>query len=159
MRRLFGVVAWVLFTAAALAGSPVSISVVDLPAELAQGTSARVSFTLQLLDPAVLEDEDRGVWFLNIVEPLGGGDVRQVSHLLFSAASEESQIFRRRFSTDELQAGVSTQIEFQLRARPPLGDYLLALQLFKGADTNPGRVQASNRVAMEFFPFRVVEPD
>ena len=157
MRRLLTAVAALWLAAAAMAQSPVSISVSNLPAELARGSSARVGFELRLLDEAVVGTQ--GVWFLNIVEPLGGGDVRQVAHLLFASAREETTVFRRAFSTAELAGGLDTAIEFRLRPGAPVGSYLLALQLFDGPNTNPGRVKAADRMAMEFFPFRVVAAD
>ena len=154
--RLTALVTVLLLSAAALAQSPVNISL-NLPAELPRGASARVDFELQLLDESLLDSQ--GVWFLNIVEPLGGGDVRQVSHLLFAAAREENTVFRRAFTTAELQAGLTTTIEFRLRQGAPTGDYLLALQLFNGPNTNPGRVKPADRMVMEFYPFRVTDPD
>lgn len=150
--------AGLLFAAAgALAQSPVDIMVADLPEQLAQGSDASVSISLQLTDESAVDSE--GVWFLNVVEPLGGGEVRQVSHLLFSAASENPGVFRRNFSTAELARGLEAVIEFRLRGGARPGDYLLALQLYSGPDTNPDRVSADNRLAMEFFPFSVVRAE
>ncbi len=126
----------------------------DVPAEMTQGGSVRATFELQLIDgPDSLE---QGVWFLNVVEPLGGGEVRQMTHLLFSAAREDRPVFRQVFSREELEAGLSTTLDFELRRGAQPGDYLIALQLFNGRNTNPGRVRAENRVAMEFVGFTII---
>ncbi len=153
--RLLAALAALWLGAVVSAQAPVNINV-DIPSEIAPGSEARVRFALQLLDEAAAGTE--GVWFLNVVEPLGGGEVRQVSHLLFAAAREENSVFRRPLSAAELVEGLDTFIEFRLKPAAPPGDYLLALQLFSGRETNPGRVKTENRMAMEFFPFRVTEP-
>lgn len=152
MRR-FRVIMLSLLLAGAAAAQSVRIDA-ELPAEMTQGGSARATFDLQLLEaPADLTE---GVWFLNVVEPLQGGEVRQMTHLLFSAAREEGKLFRQVFSRAELEAGISTTLEFELRRFAPTGEYLIALQLFNGRDTNPGRVKAADRVAMEFLRFSVL---
>ena len=126
----------------------------SVPAEMVQGGSATASCSFRLLEgPADLSE---GVWFLNVVRPVGGGEVEQVTHLLFSRAREDGKLFRTVFSRAELEAGVSGQLEFELRRRAPPGDYVIALQLFNGRVTNPGRVRASERVAMEFVNFTVL---
>lgn len=126
----------------------------EVPAEMTQGGSVRATFELQLLDGP--DSLDEGVWFLNVVEPLGGGEVRQMTHLLFSSAREDIPVFRQVFSREELEAGLRTTLDFELRRGAQLGDYLIALQLFNGRNTNPGRVLAENRVAMEFVGFSII---
>lgn len=141
-----------LLLPAAAAETRVSVQAV-LPDVMEQGGTASASFSFQLL-----EDDSgltEGVWFLNVIEPIGGGEVRQVSSRLFSSAREDGSVFRRVFSTSELAGGLSTVLEFELRRDAPPGEYLIALQLYSGTTTNPSRVDPARRVHMQFLPFRV----
>ena len=145
--------ALLLLGPASFASAQVNIQA-DMPAVVEQGGFARASFSLQLLEGQA--DLSEGVWFLNVIEPLAGGEVRQVASQLFSSANEEGKVFRQVFSSSELTAGLSTVLEFRLRPGAPPGDYLIALQLYSGRTTNPSRVDPGRRVAMQFLPFTVV---
>ena len=95
----------------------------ELPTQVTQGDTVRASFRLQLLEAPAGFDE--GVWFLNVVDPLEGGETRQMAHLLFSAGREEGKLFRQVFSRSELEAGLSTTLEMELRRFAPPGIILL----------------------------------
>lgn len=142
-----------LLGGAVLAQAQVSIAA-DMPVELLAGSTATASIELKVHDAALATDN--GVWFLNVVEPLAGGEVRQVSQLLFAAAREDAPVFRRVFTAAELEAGLSASVEFQVRRNAPAGEYLIALQLFRGTNTDPNRTVIEDRLAMEFVSFRVV---
>ncbi len=153
MRALLAVLLLALAGSGSVAQVEVSVAS-NTPETVEQGGVARAEFTLRVTSGA--DAIGQGVWFLNVIEPLAGGEVRQVSQQLFSSASEEGQLFRRVFSGAELAAGLSTVLEFRLRANAPPGDYLIALTLYEGTVTNPSRVNPARRLAMQFLPFRVV---
>jgi hypothetical protein len=153
MRRVL-----LLLLGCALAGSPaaaqqVSIEASGLQSAYLPGESGEISFFLQLHDDA--GEITEGVWFLNIVKPSGGGNVKQVAHLLFASAQEDPVAFRRVFSGGELQEGVAAGLSFHFRSRIEPGDYDMVLQLFEGSNTDPGRVAGQRRLAIKSFPFRV----
>ncbi len=152
MKRLLAGI-FLLLGAGALAQTQVTIAA-DMPVELYPGSTATASIQLKVHDAALAAEN--GVWFLNVVEPLSGGEVRQVSQLLFAAAREDAPVFRRVFTAAELEAGLSASVEFEVRRNAPAGDYLIALQLFRGTNTDPNRTVTADRLAMEFVSFRVV---
>lgn len=119
-----------------------------------QGEDGRVQLDLALEDPDGHVRE--GVWFLNVVEPLAGGEVRQVMHLLFDRATESGDPLRTVWSHERLTSGLSSAIDFRIGRRAPPGDYVLVVQLYSGSVTNSGRVRPQDRVAMEFFPLKVL---
>lgn len=131
-----------------------SMQVTGLQAEYQPGDSGQISFFLQLLDPG--EPIEQGVWFLNIVEPLQGGKVKQMSRQLFATARQQPEAFRKVFTTAELQAGVTAELMFQFRNNAPAGTYNLVLQLFEGSNTNPDRVAGTRRLAIKAWPFSIV---
>jgi hypothetical protein len=158
MRR--SVLLLILLLGCAQTGFPVlaqqvSMQVSGLQAEYHPGDSGQIGFFLQLLDPGESVPA-QGVWFLNIVEPLDVGNVRQVSQLLFATANEEPVAFRRAFSTAELEAGIEGGLTFSFRSNAPAGTYNLVLQLFEGGNTNPNRVKPGQRLAMKAWPFSIV---
>lgn len=127
----------------------------DLEPTYPPGAVASAAFEVQLLDRELVTDG--AVLFLNVVEPIGGGDVRQVGHLLFASASESPGTFHRVLSADELAAGIRTVLDFELRRDARPGDYVVVLQLFHGRNTNPHRVRVEDRLAMKAFPFTIAE--
>lgn len=144
-----------LFLVASFAFAQVEVSVQALmPETIEQGSVVRAEFTLAVTDGA--DGVEQGVWFLNVVEELGGGEVRQMSTRLFSSGTEDGQLFRRVLSGTELRSGQSTVLELTIRDNAPPGDYLIALQLFEGTVTNPSRVDPGRRLAMRFLPLRIM---
>lgn len=131
-----------------------SLQATGLQAEYRPGDSGEVRFVLQLLDPG--EPIQQGVWFLNIVEPLQGGQVKQMSQQLFASARQEPEVFRTVFTAEELHAGVTGGLAFHFRNNAPVGNYHLVLQLFDGSNTNPDRVAGTRRLAIKAWPFSIV---
>src|SRR5690625_5942331 len=99
MRRL--AVALVLLLVQPVLAQAVQIEA-SVPGEMVQGGSATASFSFRLLEgPADLSE---GVWFLNVVRPVGGGEVEEVTHLLFSRARVDGKLFRTVFGRGALVA-------------------------------------------------------
>lgn len=147
----------VLLCSGTVFAQEVALQVTGLQQTYRSDEAGRVEFVLQLL-PGADATVEQGVWFLNIVEPTAGGGERQVAQKLFSSASTESDTFRKVLSRAELEAGVTETLDFQFRNGAAAGEYHLALQLFSGTTTNPGRVNTDDRLALKIYPFRLEEP-
>ena len=121
-----------------------------------QGEAGSIDFSLVLNDPEATVSE--GVLFLNIVERDAARNWPQAAHLIFASAQERESVFRVPFSGETLRAGLKTSLEFKLRDRAKPGDYALVIQLYRGNETDPGRVRVADRIAMQSFDFSVTAP-
>ena len=128
---------------------------VDMQSTYAQAQQGRISFTMVLEGPN--EALDEGVLFLNVVERDPAGKNPQAAHKIFASAKETPKVFRQVYTGADLQKGVETTLEFQLRDSAKLGDYTLVVQLYRGSETNPNRVKYENRLALKGFNFSITE--
>lgn len=126
----------------------------DIPEELVAGGSGVLNLEIVLDDPEGVVDE--AVLFLNIVVNNRERNWPQAGHLVFSGAAEDPAVFRRVLSGEELRAGVSTALSYEVRPGAPLDDYALVLQVFDGSQTNPHRVRAQDKLGQVGFSFRLV---
>ena len=139
---------------AGLTGARAAEFTAELVPDMVPGQESVARFTLQLNDEHAAVAQ--AVWFLNIVQALEDGEVRQVGHLLFDRARESGDGFRRVLSGEQLRAGVSAEVAFRVSGSAPPGEYLIVLQLFEGTTTNPNRVRTADRIAIGDWPFTVL---
>lgn len=128
---------------------------VSMNATYKQGDSATVNIAVRLIDPENLIKE--AVLFLNVVEIDAAKTFPQAAHLIFADASSPNDITKKVFTGDELKAGLSTTVTFVIKDNAKPAKYSLALQLFKGQNTNPNRVKLEDRIDIKNFPF-TIEP-
>lgn len=155
MRRLLFVCSLLaLLLAPVLAEAPEAASEVraDLAASYRQGEAGVVRIEVRYPAPAAFE----GVLFLNVVERDPARNWPQAAHRIFAAAAESPQVFRVVQGAQALAEGLSTTLEFRLRANAPPGPYALVIQLYRGRQTNPNRVRVEDRVLLKGFDFEVV---
>jgi hypothetical protein len=120
-----------------------------------QGDSATIDISAQLIDPENVITE--AVLFLNVVEVDEAKKYPQAGHLIFADASSPNDITKKVFTGDELRTGLSTTVTFLIKDNAKPANYSLALQLFKGTNTDPNRVQGEDRIDMRNFRF-TIEP-
>lgn len=131
---------------------------VSIDANVAQqyraGDEATLTINLHMESTETLPRE--AVLFLSVIRLYDSGGYVQATHQIFARAATEPNIFRTVLTSEDLQAGIKAQVDFQLRNRIKPGKYALVLQLFSGSNSNPHRVNVNERIAMRIFPFKIV---
>ena len=127
----------------------------SLSSSYQRGESDTISLNVRMDDPDNSLRE--GVIFLNIVENNPAKNYPQAMHLVFdnSRGTAQPNIFNTVFSGDALRAGLSTQLSFRIRDDAPPDNYLLAIQVFRGNNTNPNRVKISDRLGLDLYHFTI----
>ncbi|MCA9835350.1 MAG: hypothetical protein KC422_00480 [Trueperaceae bacterium] len=154
MRQFFSLMAC-LFLAAALGQTPAKFQVAaSVAPSYKQGDAGQMNISLKLLSEEVSFTE--AVVFLNIVED--APNYPQAAHKIFANASETPKIFQVLYTADDLRQGLATSLGFEFKDSAKPGKYILVIQTFAGATTDPHNVKFENRVGISSFPFEIAGP-
>jgi len=132
---------------------PELITTVSMQDSYPQGGVGTIDITVSMKDPDNVIPE--AVFFLNVVEVDEVLTYPQATQALFSFAEISEPIFGVVHKEEELDKTFSTTLKFKLKNNAPVGDYLIAIQLFRGRNTDPNATNFNYRLGLNTYNFLI----
>jgi hypothetical protein len=110
-----------------------------------QETSHTISIQLEDPDKTVAE----AVVFLNVLRYLSGNSGAYESGFgNFEGLTISNNIFGVPLSGDALRQGLNSTIEYRVKENATVGTYNINIQVLRGSETNPTKVNIDNRIGI-----------
>lgn len=97
----------------------------------------------------------QAVAFINVVEAREPWP--QAAHLIVADGDVTPDITQRAFEGARWVEGLSAEATVQLKENAPPGSYDLVVQVFRGTNTDPHRVNVDDRIAMKAFRIEITD--